>query len=286
MKRLQATSFYTPQQFGFFRILFGLYLSWHFASLIPYGVELFSDQGILGDNSINPLAQAWLNPFFIKGSSTWVTAWLIIAVLGSVLVMLGRIRRLSCLFLWYTWTCLFTANPLIANPSLAYIGLLLVLCTLIPHGECYILKLPNEHSKKSTNWKMPAMVCFTAWTLMSVGYTFSGVMKLFSPSWIDGSALQHLMYNPLARPGLFRDLMLILPESLTKCMTWSVLALEIAFVPLVIFRKTRPWVWLSMLLMHFGIMATVDFADLSLGMVMIHLFTFQSSWVKKTYTKA
>jgi hypothetical protein len=127
---------------------------------------------------------------------------------------------------------------------------------------------------------MPVMVCVTAWILLSLGYTFSGILKLSSPSWMDGTALHHLLNNPLARPGLIRDLLLLLPASLMKCMTWSVLALEIAFVPMALFSKTRAFVWLTVLFMHVGIMLTVDFADLSLGMMMIHLFTFQSSWLK------
>jgi predicted DCC family thiol-disulfide oxidoreductase YuxK len=35
-----------------------------------------------------------------------------------------------------------------------------------------------------------------------------------------------------------------------------------------------------MLLMHLGLMALIDFADLSLGMVMLHLFTFDPAWVR------
>ena len=41
---------------------------------------------------------------------------------------------------------------------------------------------------------------------MAVGYTFSGVTKLPSPSWRDGTALARILDNPLARPGPLRDL--------------------------------------------------------------------------------
>jgi predicted DCC family thiol-disulfide oxidoreductase YuxK len=34
-----------------------------------------------------------------------------------------------------------------------------------------------------------------------------------------------------------------------------------------------------MLLMHLGLMVVLDFADLSLGMVMLHLFTFDPAWI-------
>ncbi|MEM6820471.1 MAG: HTTM domain-containing protein [Verrucomicrobiota bacterium] len=277
------TSNFSAQQFGIFRIVFGLYLIWHFACLIPYGVELFSDSGLLGDEQINPFRNVWPNPLFMEGSSRLVTLWLGAAVVAAVLFTIGRRRRSSALFMWFTLSCLFTANPLIANPSLAYVGLLLLLCILVPLGDAYVLR--GHHSLSGSNqkeWQMPGMVCITAWALMAAGYSFSGILKCQSPSWIDGTAIRHLIENPLARPGWVRDLMLALPDPFLHYLTWGVLALEVMFVPLVLFKKTRVWAWAAMVVMHLGIMMTVDFADLSLGMLMIHLFTFQSSWFPPT----
>jgi len=276
MISLDKTSQLSARQFGIFRILFGLYLGWHFAALIPYGVELFSDIGILGAEGANPFKGSWptyFNPLFLEGSHQWITPLLITAVVASLCFMLGVLRRFSALFLCIVFSCLFTANPLIANPSLGYMGMLLLLCAVIPVGEGYSL------SKKSATWAMPHLACFTAWFLLAAGYSFSGVIKLGSPSWIDGSALQHLLENPLARPGLIRDIMLSLPEMFLTIMTWGVLLLEVLFLPLALFKKTRFWAWSLMLLMHIGIMTTVDFADLSMGMIMVHLFTFQRSWL-------
>jgi len=265
MKFLEQHSQFSMRQFIVFRVLFGIYLVWHFATLIPYGVELFSDVGILGGDGVNPFNGSWPNPLFLEGSSRWITPWLICAVISAVSFTFGFLRRSTALFLCVTMSCLFTANPLIANPSLGYIGMLLLLCAVIP--------------PINKNWRMPHVACLTAWILLAAGYTFSGVLKLGSPSWINGSALQHLLENPLARPGIIRDLMLSLPDSFLSIMTWGVLLLEVSFIPLALFKKTRFWVWSLMLLMHLGIMTTVDFADLSLGMVMVHLFTFQRSWL-------
>ena len=267
MKFLEQHSQFSARQFIVFRVLFGIYLIWHFATLIPYGVELFSDVGILSGDGVNPFNGSWPNPLFIEGSSSWITTWLIFAVIAAVSFTFGYLRRSTAVFLCVTMSCLFTANPLIANPSLGYIGMLLLLCAVIP---------PITKSKP---WKMPHVACLTAWILLAAGYTFSGVLKLGSPSWINGSALQHLLENPLARPGIIRDLMLSLPDSFLSIMTWGVLLLEVSFIPLALFKKTRFWAWSLMLLMHLGIMTTVDFADLSLGMVIVHLFTFQRSWL-------
>lgn len=271
MINLEKTSDYSSRQFAVFRIIFGLYLTWHLISLIPHGVELFSSEGIM--SGVNPFAGKWWNPLFLENSAKFITPWLFLAALASLSIVIGWMRRISALFLVITWSCLFTANPLIANPSLGYIGMLMLLLTVIPSGEKF------QPGKNDPLWKMPAIACATAWVLLGAGYTFSGILKLSSPSWIDGSALEALLLNPLARPGFVRDFMLYLPDGFLELMTYGVLWLEVLFLPLMFFKRIRPWIWLTMLFIHIGIMFTVDFADLSLGMIMVHLFTYQRCWL-------
>lgn len=107
---------------------------------------------------------------------------------------------------------------------------------------------------------------------------FSGLVKLASPSWVDGTAFWHVAQNPLARDGFLRDVVLGLPAWGFQLLTWKALALEILFLPLALWHWTRPVIWLALVLMHVGILALVSFADLSAGMLMLHLFTVDSRW--------
>jgi predicted DCC family thiol-disulfide oxidoreductase YuxK len=104
-------------------------------------------------------------------------------------------------------------------------------------------------------------------------------MKLTSPSWIDGSAIARVLDNPLARPGILRELLLALPDGILRAMTVGALVLELAFAPLALFSRTRPIAWAAVLSMHLGLIALIDFADLSLGMVLVHAFTFDPAWI-------
>lgn len=70
------------------------------------------------------------------------------------------------------------------------------------------------------------------------------------------------------------------PSQLLKAMTWGALALEVLFVLLVIFKKMRPWGWFFMLCMHVGLLCLINFSDLTLGMIMVHFFTFDPAWIK------
>ncbi len=272
MRRVKLIS---PYQFAVFRIALGLYLIQHFLFLIPYGTELFSREGLLPDAAVNFTHGVLPNPLEWWDTPGLATAWLVGMLVLSVSLLLGSFRRTTCLLLWYGWACLFNRNNLISNPGIPYVGMMFLLMAIVPPGEPLSLGPRRADSK----WYFPWMVFFTARALMAAGYTFSGLDKLLtSPSWRDGTAMVHLVNNPLARPGPLRDLFLVLPSWMHHAMTWGALSLEVLFLPLCLTRKTRLAAWTLMIGMHVGILTVVDFADLTFGMVMLHLFTFDPDW--------
>jgi predicted DCC family thiol-disulfide oxidoreductase YuxK len=260
-------------QFATFRILFGTYLVLHFVALVPYGPELFSHAGVLPDARLNFTSGIFPNPLARWDSPQFVTAFLVALAVLAVAFMAGSYRRTAAVLLWFGWACLFNRNNLIGNPSIPYVGLLLLLTALVPAGE------PLRVGRRADAWVFLTAPFWTAWVLMAVGYSYSGVVKLASPSWVDGTAILHLVNNPLARPGVFRDLFLAAPAGVHAAFTWGTLAAEALFLPASLFRRTRPLAWAAMLSLHLGILSMVAFADLSFGMVMLHLFTFDPDWL-------
>ena len=265
----------TPRQFAWFRIIFGAYLAIHFAHLLPWAAELFSREGVIPRATLNPTHGILPNVLAWWDSPAFVTAFLVAMVALSALFAAGVVRHAAALLLWYGWACLFNRNVLISNPSIAYVGLLLLLTTLVPGREP--LRAFGTRAE-SSDFYVPAAAYWTAWFLMAAGYTFSGMVKLASPSWVDGTAIWHVVQNPLARDGLLRDFVLGMPMWGFQLLTWKALALEILFLPLALWRWTRPVIWLGMVVMHIGILGLVSFADLSAGMLMVHLFTVDSRW--------
>jgi hypothetical protein len=128
---------------------------------------------------------------------------------------------------------------------------------------------------------MPKRVHDVAWIVMSAGYSYSGLTKLASPSWRDGSALVYVLANPLARPNALRDLVQSWPPPVLTGATWAALTLELLFAPLALVARARPWLWLAMAAMHVGLLLLIDLADLSVGMLMLHLFTFDPTWIRR-----
>ncbi len=272
---MRLTKAVSPYQFAVFRIVFGLYLVIHFAMLLPYGAELFSREGVLPSARLNLTAGILPNPLEHWDTPAFVTGFLIVLLVLSLFYTLGLFRRTSAVLLWYGWACLFNRNNLISNPSIPYVGLLLLFTALLPVGE----PLTIRRRPAPPSWEFPAVIFWSVWVLMAVGYTFSGCVKLQSPSWFDGTAMLHVVNNPLARPGPFRDLFLKMPDWAMRAATWEPLALEVLFVPLCLHRRTRMLASLAMSVMHAGILLMVDFADLSGGMLMLHLFTFDPDWL-------
>jgi predicted DCC family thiol-disulfide oxidoreductase YuxK len=284
MKRLHDFFFnpenqWTGGQYSLFRLIFGAYLLVHFAELIPWGAELFSNRGALPEGAASPLLRAFPNILALIDAPAFVTGMIMLGAVLSILFIIGLSDRIAAVLMWYVLACLSGRNPLIANPSLPYVGLLLLAHACLPAAP-YGSWARRKASDPGTEWRMPQSVYAVVWVLMALGYSYSGYTKLISPSWVDGTAVERVLANPLARPGMMRDLMLLLPPFMLKLNTWGALLLELLFAPLALSRRMRPIIWNLLLLMHLALIALIDFADLSLGMVMLHLLTFDPAWIK------
>ncbi len=270
---------WTGGQYSVVRMTFGAYLAVHFAMLLPWAAELYSSAGLLPDASSSPLAFAFPNIL------AWVDPpWLVVSLLGigvisSFLFAFGWGDRVAAIVLWYLLAIQVGRNPLILNPSLPFVGWLLLWHAAIPASPYLSLKARGRIDPAG-DWRLPPSLFTALWVVMSIGYSYSGWTKLVSPSWVDGTALARVLENPLARPTFIRDLMLAIPDSLLAVATWGALGLELLFAPLALVRRVRPFIWLAMLSMHLGLVVLIDFADLSFGMVIVHLFAFNPDWVR------
>src|SRR5260221_4598016 len=233
------TSGWTGGQYSVFRVVFGAYLCVHFLSLAPWGPELFSDRGMLPDASASPLAFAFPNVLTIFDSPAFVTSLLLLRAGACVLFAVGWYDRAAAVLLWYVWACLLGRNPLILNPGIPYVGWLLLAHAILP-GAPYGSVAARRRPDPGGTWRMPALLFAGAWILMAMGYTYSGVTKLVSPSWLDRTAVARVLENPLARPGPLRVAILSLPDGLLRLGTWAPLALELLLAPPALFRRLRP----------------------------------------------
>ena len=130
---------WTGGQYSIFRVLLGAYLFMHFVHLAPWAWELFSSDGMLPDARQSPLFGVFANIFRLADTPGFVVAVVITAAAASLLFLAGVADKWAAFFLWLVLASLFGRNPLIANPSLPYVGWMLLAHLFIPSGSVRIL---------------------------------------------------------------------------------------------------------------------------------------------------
>jgi len=264
---------YTPQQFARFRVVFGLYLVLYLATLLPYASELYGPDSIFaGDRGGFQFRSLFPNlldtPFVAARATTFVA---LLGLLGAF-VAAGTARRIASVLLWYGLTCLVNRNPGTMNPSHAFIGWLCLALALVPTGE------PWSRTERRDDWRLSPVLYWGAWWVIAITYSLSGWVKLQSLGWMEGRAITLALDMPYARPGWVRDGIFWLPDLLQRALTWWVLMTELLFAPLALFPRGRQIAWGAAVLMHVGLLLSFRFWELSVGMLVFHLFLVDARW--------
>ncbi len=276
---------FSSTTFASFRIILGIYLVVHFVQLLPVCEELFSNQGVIKNASILPSYDK-LPLHIFKYDNPISIRYFIISLIGaSILFTIGILRRFMSLWLYYGWMCLQNRNPLISNPSIGYIGWIFLACVLIPGGERIgFFKSKEERKiyyKKYGRWQVPDILYYGFIIVIGFSYTASGIHKLQCPSWIDGTALYYVLSGPLAYQNFLVD-MLLCNNNLIWILSYGSMFLELSSLIFGTFSRLRCIYWFMYMSFHIGILLTVNFGDLTIGMLVTHLFTFDPSWFEFT----
>ncbi len=273
-----STKWYTVRQLKIFQLIFGSYLAIHFAQLVPHATELFGRSGMIADPQWSPTYGYFPNILhWIDHSSTFLNAFLISLTCLSVMFALRLVApRLIALLLWYGWACLLNRNVFISNPGIPYIGLLLLAFSLITFTKKQ--NDDGEDQELELNPQVFPWLYWGGWTLYALGYTISGLHKLQSPSWVDGSALRHVLQSPLSRDNALCHYTLNMNPLFLQISTWASLIAEISFLPLGLFYHTRKFYWFAFLALHLGVLLVVNFTDLTLGILAMHFFLLDPRW--------
>lgn len=274
-----STKWYSVRQLKIYQLVFGFYLTQHFAQLIPHVTELFSRAGMIADPQWIPTYGYFPNILHLIDYSPELLSIFVIALTCLSVIFALRLLapRLIAFLLWYGWACLLNRNVLILNPGIPYVGLLLLAFSLISFKNSQ--KADEDNEELELNPQVFPWLYWGGWTLYALGYTISGLHKLQSPSWIDGSALSHVLKSPLSRNNYFCQFLLQANPAVLQLFTWTSLFAEISFFPLGLFYHTRKFYWFAFLAFHIGVLTLINFADLTCGILAMHFFLFDSRWL-------
>lgn len=251
-------SAYSWRQFQVWRIVLGAFLFIHFARILPYAGELFSGEGLFPAASFRQFGAPTIFRYF--DSVIFCQFFLAGACALSLAFAAGCQRRICGFLLWVALTQLCSKNFFYYELEFGPIGWLLLASSLIP-----------EPKGKAENFSMPAIIYWGGWLVLALSYTASGVAKLSSGAWLDGSAIQFVLSANSSRLPLtlVSTHWLHFPMMLV---TWTILSLEILALPLVFFPRGRKLFWFAMVFAHTGIGVTTLLTELSIGMLIFYLF--------------
>ncbi len=270
---------WTGGTYSLFRALLGLSLFAYFLQLLPWGMELFSNQGALAGFEQGHGTAFFPNLLALWNSPAAVMALLVLGALQSLLLAIGFKDRVAAIGLWYLWACLLDRNPFILNPQLPYIGWLLLAHACMPRAPYGSWEARSRPSQGKA-WEFPGPIQEVAWWVVGLSYSYSGFYKLLTPAWKDGSAMFWILQHPLSRENLFCRGLLEMPAPCLMGLTWTVAWLEFLYWPLSLIRRARPWLWTATILLHLALMFLMDFFWISWGMIMVQLFLFDPAWVE------
>lgn len=269
---------WTGGQYSLFRAFFGAYLLVHFAYLAFWAADIFSNEGMIPDASLSPLVGAFPNILAVIDTPAFVTALSTAAAVSAVFFTIGKWDKPAAFFMWLVLASFIGRNPLITNPAMPYAGWMLLahlFLTSAPYGSW----AGRGRADPGNGWRLNHGVFVAGWIVLALTYSYSGYTKLLSPSWVAGDNISYVLDNPLARDWFLRDFFLMVPPVLLKGLTWFILAIELLFAPLALFRGLRPWLWGGMLLVQLGFAFLLNFPDLTIAMLLFHMFTFNPAWL-------
>lgn len=239
------------------RALFGLYLGFYFLVLIPYRNELYGIDGVFKDRTLFP----WLSyfPRFLFGweSGSALNILFFVAVTSSLLLAIGIAVRVQAAALWLISVWMYNRNPFSDSPELPFVLWLLIGLVIAP--------------------QQTGNVRAAGWIVLSLSYSYAAVSKLWlgDPSWRNGEAFFQILTSDNSRRAWYGELFSDMNPSAFIPLTFGLLTLQLFAPAFVFWRKTRtPW-WLAMTLMHVGALVFTNLNQLSLGMLLFHLFLIE-----------
>lgn len=189
----------------------------------------------------------------------------LVAILGALAALsfaLGFFVSISALTIFVCMHVSLFALPIIKEIQYPYFSILLVIFALAP---------------KKTPLQWQRALFFAVY----LGFTLSGISKLFYAGWFTGTAVKMLcLKSPLALSEL------LCAEPQWKYLAIFPLFVETASLPMALWPKTRLLTWTLNTLLHCAVLFIIPLWPVSFGVLSMQLFLFEPSWLKTNSLRA
>lgn len=243
--------------FSIVRILLGIYMCIYFCAQ-------YKEFDVLFVNFFHPtLEKIFFSKFFIG-----------VGFLASLLFTFGIIRRLSAPFILLACLFLLQQNQFLYEVHFGYIGWMLLCFMILAEGEPYSLYPKSVHS-----WRYPKIFHYLCLLSLGSSYTASGLAKHIFDGWNSGEAIKFFFHAGMSRPYVR-----ILSENFNQefyiFMTYFVGLIEVITLPMLFYKKTRPYIWLILTAGQLQMIFISKIYNVSIAMFIFHIFCFNPAWIK------
>jgi len=282
MRRLRAFWFGEADvaPVALFRILFGLLLLNWFWQLFPNLTAFFTDEGILPRHELVRSDPDRLSLLNLSGD-WWPVAivWFASCVVAIALTLGWRTRVMSLLAFVLVSSFSFR-DPLILDGSDLVFRFVPLWLAFTSAGELWSLDAhQRSEGPAARGWALPIRILELqiAWI-----YLATGLEKLGGIDWIVGTAAYYALQleHTFARPWAHA---IAVDPTLSHLISWFTLAVELAFLPLVMIRSrmTRSVAAVAAAAMHVGILLLMNVGNFPLVMIAACVLFVPAEWIHR-----
>lgn len=241
----------SPNNLGLFRLLFGIYLLWHFVPLFPHIRNYFSVEGFYlpfleapteGINSINDLIGLFTSP----ASVTSAYVYFILTTISLLLFTVGYLARPAIFIFSLFWAYYYFLYMHFTNCS--FDKVIMIFALILPFSPC-----DEAWSLKAwfrTRRGLPSPVSVPLWTQqlicleICIMYFGTAAFKIFAGAWNGGEVIQTALMGDWTTPISFWLVRQNLPMGFYDILMISVIFFEFtAWFLLYDPRYQKLWMW-------------------------------------------
>ncbi|MDQ2951982.1 MAG: HTTM domain-containing protein [Chloroflexota bacterium] len=263
-----------------FRILYGLQLFNWVWQLYPNLTAFFTDEGILPRRSLMAtFADRW-SLLDLVGLWWQVAIFWVLALVVAVLLTIGWRSRLMSFFAFIVVTSFSFRDPLILDGSDLVFRLVPLWMAFSDPGARYSIDAMARNARGQRTGRGFALPVRILELQVAWIYLATGLEKMTGALWPQGIAtyyslqLEHTFGRAWAKP-IAENLLL------ARVMSWGTLAIELAFLPLVIIpsRITRVLAVLLAAGLHLGILVLMNVGNFPVIMLSSLVLFLPPQWV-------
>lgn len=247
---------------AWWRLLLGLSIAGFSLQLWPYLDELFTTRGLAVDDG---LACGGLS------ASAVIHALWVGVIATSLCIAAGVVVAPAAALCWLLCMLAWSENVLSRSPEMPLVHLSLLLLAICPLA---VPRVPwRAHQATTEGAGIAPIARVVAWGAFAAVYGTSGLTKLTyqDSSWLDGSALYHVLNHSVFRRMWYGDLFSE-PNVALQVGTHLSLILEAGAPLLVWFYRGRCLVWVMSMTMHIIALVFLHLLEVSVHMITFHLF--------------